>query len=65
MHHPTDMIVYVTAYIPQFVDHWMEQEVAQWVHQAEWFDDPPRRDRRSSTELHLAGSCSGGVMCRI
>ena len=32
MHHPTDSIVHTTAFVTPIVDHWLEQEIAQWVH---------------------------------
>ena len=28
MHHPIERITYITA----FVEHWLEQEIAQWIH---------------------------------
>ena len=30
--HPTDMIIYTTAFVTPVVEHWLEQEIAQWVH---------------------------------
>ena len=32
MHHPTDRIVHITAFVTPVVDHWLGQEIAQWVH---------------------------------
>ena len=32
MHHPTDMIAHTTAFVTPVVEHWLEQEIAQWVH---------------------------------
>ena len=32
MHHPTDKIAHVTAFVTPVVDHWPVQEIAQWVH---------------------------------
>ena len=32
MHHPTDRIVHTTAYVTPVMKHWLEWELAQWVH---------------------------------
>ena len=32
MHHPTDMIIHTTAFVMPVVEHWLEREIAQWVH---------------------------------
>ena len=32
MHHPTDRITHTTAFITPVVEHWLEREIAQWVH---------------------------------
>ena len=32
MHHPTDRIAHTTAFVTPFVEHWLEREIAQWVH---------------------------------
>ena len=32
MHHPTDRITHTTAFVTPVVKHWLEQEIAQWVH---------------------------------
>ena len=31
MHHPTDRITHTTAFVTPVVEHWLEQEIAQWV----------------------------------
>ena len=31
MHHPTDRISHTTAFVTPVVEHWLEQEIAQWV----------------------------------
>ena len=43
MHHPTDRIAHTTAFVTPVVDHWLEREIAQWVH--------PTKDR-SDDSLH-------------
>ena len=32
MHHPTDRITHSTAFVTPVVEHWLEREVAHWVH---------------------------------
>ena len=32
MHHPTDRITHTTAMVTPVVEHWLEREIAQWVH---------------------------------
>ena len=32
MHHPTDRMTHTTAFVTPIVEHWLEQEIAQWVH---------------------------------
>ena len=32
MHHPTDMITHTTAFVTGIVEHWLEREIAFWVH---------------------------------
>ena len=32
MHHPTDRIAHSTVFVTPVVEHWLEREIAQWVH---------------------------------
>ena len=52
MHHPTDRITYTMAFVTPFVEHWLGQEIAQWVH--------PMKDR-SDDPSHHDGGGGGGV----
>ena len=47
MHHPTDRIAHTTAFVTPVVEHWLEREIAQWVH--------PMKDQSNALtmELHL------------
>ena len=46
MHHPTDRIAHTTAFVTQVVEHWMEREIAQWVHPIkDRSDDPSHHER--------------------
>ena len=32
MHHPTERIIHTMAFVTPVVEHWLEREIAQWVH---------------------------------
>ena len=60
MHHPTDTIIHTTAFVTTVVEHWLEREIAQWVHpMKDRSDEPSHHERtllpRSYISLH---SCS-------
>ena len=44
MHHPTDRIAHTTAFVTPVVEHWLEREIAQWVH--------PMKDRPQPALAH-------------
>ena len=41
MHHPTDRITHTTAFVTPVVEHWLEREIAQWVHTMKDRSDDP------------------------
>ena len=41
MQHPTDRIIHTTAFVTPVVEHWLEQEIAQWVHPLKDQSDDP------------------------
>ena len=46
MHHPTDSIAHTTAFVTPVVEHWLEREIAQWVHpMKDRPDDPSHHER--------------------
>ena len=46
MHHPTDRIAHTTAFFTPVVEHWLEREIAQWVHpMKDRSDDPSHHER--------------------
>ena len=46
MHHPTDRIAHTTAFVTPVVVHWLEREIAQWVHPMnDRSDDPLHHER--------------------
>ena len=44
MHHPTDRIIHITAFGTPVMEHWLEREIAQWVH--------PMKDRPDNPSHH-------------
>ena len=47
MHHPTDRITHTTAFVTPVVEHWLEREIAQWVHpMKDRSDDPSHHERQ-------------------
>ena len=64
MHHPTD---HTTAFVTPVVEHWLEREIAQWVHpMKDRSDDPPHHGRtlfpeaKGPTKCNLLGGGGGG-----
>ena len=48
MHHPTDRIAHTTTFVTPVVEHWLEREIAQWVHpMKDGSDDPSTMSERS------------------
>ena len=45
-HHPTDRMTHTTAFVIPVVEHWLEREIAQWVHpMKDRSDDPSHHER--------------------
>ena len=46
MHHPRDRIAHTTAFVTPVVEHWLQREIAQWVHPTkDRSDDPSHHER--------------------
>ena len=50
MHHPTDRIAHTTAFVTPVMEHWLEQEIAQWVHPMKDRSDDPSHHERTMEE---------------
>ena len=51
MHHPTDRITHTTAFVTPVVEHWLEREIAQWVHpMKDRSDDPSHHELRPASQ---------------
>ena len=65
MHHPTDRVTHTTAFVTPVVGHWLEREIAQWVHpMKDRSDDPSHHERtllpRSYISLIFDGDVHNG-----
>ena len=47
MHHPTDRIAHTTAFVTPVMEHWLEREIAQWVHPMKDRSDEPSHHERT------------------
>ena len=59
MHHPTDRITHTVAFVTSVVEHWLEREIAQWVHHEGSIRQPmdlhlaPKRKEILTTEMEI------------
>ena len=55
MHHPTDRITHTTAFVRPVVEHWLEREIARWVHHEESIGRPiaPRANAFTKSYISL------------
>ena len=55
MHHPTDRIIYTTAFVTPVMEHWLEREIAQWVHSMkDQSDDPSHHERTLLPQSYIS-----------
>ena len=55
MHHPTDRIAHTTAFVTPVVEHWLEREIAQWVHpMKDRSDDPSHHERMLLPQSYIS-----------
>ena len=55
MHHPTDRIIHTTAFVTPVVEHWLEREIAQWVHpMKDRSDDPSHHERTLLPQSYIS-----------
>ena len=47
MHHSTDRIAHTTAFVTPVLEHWLEREIAQWVHPMKDRSDDPSHNERT------------------
>ena len=59
------MIPHTTAFVTPVVEHWLEREIAQWVHpMKDQSDDPSYHERTLSSEYSMTG-VTKVVVCDI
>ena len=60
----TDRIAHTTAFVTPVVEHWLEREIAQWVHpMKDRSDDPSHHERKllPQSYISLPMSCRGAA----
>ena len=62
MHHPTDRIAHTTAFVTPVVEHWLEQEIAHWVHSMKDQSDNPSDHERMLMEQLLKLVATGDLV---
>ena len=58
MHHPTDRIIHTTAFVTPVMEHWLEREIAQWVHHMKDRSDDPSHHERTLLPQSYTKECS-------
>ena len=66
MHHPTDRIIHTIAFVTPVMEHWLEREIAQWVHpMKDQSDDPSHHEQtllpRSYISLLFTNEARGWI----
>ena len=59
MHHPTYRITHTTAFVTPVVEHWLEREIAQWVHSMKNRSDDPSHHEQISTCQRFRSATGG------
>ena len=55
MHHPTDRIAHTMAFVTPVVEHWLEREIAQWVHpMKDRSEDPSHHKRMLLPQIYIS-----------
>ena len=58
MHHPNDRIAHTMAFVTPVMEHWLEREIAQWVHpMKDWPDDPSHHERTLLPQSYISLLC--------
>ena len=47
MHNPIDRLAHTTAFVTPVVEHWLEREIAQWVHPMKNRSDDPSHNEQT------------------
>ena len=58
MHHPHYRIAHTTSFVTPVVEHWLQREIAQWVHlMKDRSDDPSHHERTLLPRVSFSPSC--------
>ena len=59
MHHPINRIAHTMAFVTPVMEHWLEREIAQWVHtMKDRSDDPSHHERTDNCVYVVLSSVS-------
>ena len=62
MHHPTNRIAHTMAFVTPVVEHWLEREIAQWVHpMKDRSDNPSHHERTLLPRSYISLPITDGV----
>ena len=63
MHNPTDRITHTMTVVIPVMEHWLEREIAQWVHpEKDRSDDPSHHERTLLPRRYISLRNSNEVM---
>ena len=63
MDHPTDRIMLTTAFVTPAMEHWLERDIAQWVHpMKDQSDDPSHHERTLLPWSYISLPCVIGCV---
>ena len=66
MHNPTDRIAHTTAFVTPVVEHWLEWEIAQWVHpMKDRSNDPSHHERTLLPRSYISLLCIIGELAPL
>ena len=65
MHHPTERIAHTTAFVTPVVEHWLEREIAQWVHPMKDRSDDPLHHERTLYLWAMSRSSAYIPLCEL
>ena len=62
MHHPTDSIAHTTAFVTPVMEHWLERDIAQWVHHMKDRSNDPSEHEQTLLPRRVCGMLMLHVM---
>ena len=65
MHHLTDRIAHTTAFVTPVLEHWLEQDLAQWFNPMKDRSDDPLHHERTLYSDRFRAKCRVRVMVQL